>query len=141
MRDVVVDACVAVKWFVQEPGSAQARTLFDTNIRRLAPDFLMIELANAFWKNVRLGRMSRVGHLNAVGTASKFFWSLLPASKVAGDALDLAIQIDLPVYDCLYVIVARQSNAPLVTTDIKLVGKLAGTPDAANVILLADWKP
>ena len=141
MREVVVDACVAVKWFVQEKDSPLALQLFDPGIRRIAPDFLLTELANAFWKSVRLGRMKAGTQSAALGSAAKFFWSLSAARSLVDDALDLATQIDHPVYDCLYVIASRRAKVSLVTTDTKLIAKLAGTPDAPNVILLSDWKP
>lgn len=44
MEAAIVDASVAVKWLVQEPGSEQARLL--SRARLEAPDFLPLECAN-----------------------------------------------------------------------------------------------
>lgn len=44
---VVIDACVAVQWFVPEPGSAEATLLLRTNALFLAPDIMLVEATNA----------------------------------------------------------------------------------------------
>ncbi len=50
----VIDAAVAVKWFLPEPYSDKARTLLDAYNRGvddlIAPDLLIPEVTNAFWK-------------------------------------------------------------------------------------------
>ena len=43
----VVDASVAVKWLVEEPGSAEARELLAGEDSLLAPDLLVPEVCNA----------------------------------------------------------------------------------------------
>jgi predicted nucleic acid-binding protein len=52
---VVVDASVAIKWFIQEPDRTAARLLLEPDKRLLAPELLVAEVANAIWK-----RSSRV---------------------------------------------------------------------------------
>jgi predicted nucleic acid-binding protein len=44
----VVDASVALKWALEEPGSDRARLL--SSARLEAPDLLPIECANVLWK-------------------------------------------------------------------------------------------
>jgi predicted nucleic acid-binding protein len=39
-------------------------------------------------------------------------------------ALDLAIRLAHPVYDCVYLALAEQRNIPLVTADARLIAKL-----------------
>ena len=53
---LVVDARVAVKWVIQEPGTAEALEL--RRHQSLAPDLLIAECANVLWKKVRLVRAS-----------------------------------------------------------------------------------
>lgn len=43
----VVDASVAVKWFVEERGSTAARMVLSKYETLLAPDFILIETSNA----------------------------------------------------------------------------------------------
>lgn len=48
---VVVDSCVAVKWFLREPDAALAVKLLAPDVETIAPDFVMLEIANVLWKN------------------------------------------------------------------------------------------
>ena len=138
---VIIDACVAIKWFVAEPDSAQAQLLFGATIERAAPDFALLELANALWKNERLGRLETEKVRTAIATLPDFFSQLIPTANLLAEASDLAREIDHPVYDCVYVVASRRLNAQLVTTDVKLIRKLTATKDAKNVVALSAWKP
>ena len=53
MKKFVVDASVAVKWFVPEIQSAAAERLLDPEIVLSAPDLILSELGNTLWKKVR----------------------------------------------------------------------------------------
>jgi predicted nucleic acid-binding protein len=52
---LIVDASVAIKWFIDEPGSEVARRLWRDEPDLLAPDLLVPEVCNAAWRKVRLG--------------------------------------------------------------------------------------
>jgi predicted nucleic acid-binding protein len=45
---VVIDASVAIKWVLEEPGSEQAISLQDEEL--IAPALWLIEAANALWR-------------------------------------------------------------------------------------------
>lgn len=51
MTDYVIDASVAIKWVVSEPGTQEALAL--RQHRLIAPDLLIAECANILWKKVR----------------------------------------------------------------------------------------
>ena len=54
---VVIDANVAVKWVVTEPGSELADPLLDCAL--VAPDLLFAECANILWKKVRRSELTK----------------------------------------------------------------------------------
>jgi predicted nucleic acid-binding protein len=54
VSDCVVDASVAVKWFVRQPGSAKADAAL-AFYEFQAPALLLIEIASALWKYRRAG--------------------------------------------------------------------------------------
>lgn len=56
---VVVDASVVLKWFVPEAGSDAASRLLASEDRLEAPDLLFAEIANAIWKKVLRGQLTR----------------------------------------------------------------------------------
>ncbi|WGV26293.1 type II toxin-antitoxin system VapC family toxin [Halotia branconii] len=55
MSRYVLDASVAIKWFVPEIHSDAARLLLANNHIFLVPDFFFAEVANVFWKRVHRG--------------------------------------------------------------------------------------
>ena len=55
----VVDASVAVKWFVDEAHSATARAVLASGQPLIAPDLIVPETCNTAWKKVRRGDISR----------------------------------------------------------------------------------
>jgi predicted nucleic acid-binding protein len=52
---LVVDTSVALKWFIEEAGRAQAVQMLDVADRH-APDLLLVEVANVVWKRPRRAR-------------------------------------------------------------------------------------
>ena len=138
---LVIDSCVALKWFVDEHDSTSAHRLLTSDLDLVAPDLILVELANAFRKNARLQRMPVEQLERAMETAHRIFTTQIASSALIDEALLLARDIDHPVYDCIYVVAARRAGAPLVTSDSRLVAKVAGTSDKDRVILLEHWKP
>ena len=70
----VIDACVAVKWVIQEAGSEEARRLFSARLE--APDLLLVECANILWKKASLrdiiGEQRRRGSRSSVAFSGDF---------------------------------------------------------------------
>lgn len=120
MTRVVVDASVAVKWFVPEELSADARKLLAPEYELLAPDLLWAELGNALWKKHRRQELDR-------RTASRLFRDFArvpiqfhPAERWTEAALEVAIRHDITVYDGLYLVLAAGNDCRLVTADRRL---------------------
>ena len=55
---LIIDASVAIKWFIDEPGSHPARRLWREGPDRLAPDLIMPGVCNAAWRKMRLAKVS-----------------------------------------------------------------------------------
>lgn len=139
MTTVVIDCSVAIKWFVREPDSMQARALLGPPMILTAPSFICIEIANALWKNECLGRMSPEEVDDTNERIAGYFNEIIPSEVLVVESSFLARSIRHPIYDCLYVVAARRLGAQLVTADKALLAKVAGTADADRVVDLAKW--
>ncbi len=135
----VVDSCVAVKWIVREDHSDKAVELLQADLHLVAPDLVLMEIANALWKNVKRGLVSAEQAKVRLNDVPGFFNRLLTTPDLVAEAFALGNTADVPIYDCIYVVAARRIGTRLVTADAKLISKLAGTPDEARVIHITDW--
>jgi predicted nucleic acid-binding protein len=135
--ELVVDASVAVKWYLPEQGSREANVILRSSDRLLAPDLLVTELGNVLWKKVRRGELLPA---DAAQIAQAFVVrcpvDLRPSSVLLPAALDVATRFDRTLYDALYLALAVAETCPLVTADDCLYNALLGTPLAPYVRLL-----
>ena len=59
---------------------------------------------------------------------------------LCADAIRLAIALDRPVYDLVYLALAQRLGALLVTADRRFANALAATDHGDLVVALADWQ-
>lgn len=133
---LVVDASVALRWFVDAPGAAVAGAVLEGEDPLLAPDLVVAEVANAAWKLVRGGQITEEHGSRIAGAVASTFSALTSCAKLSSQAFALARQLDHPVYDCLYLALAESEKASLVTADRRLARKLRGTAWSERVQLL-----
>lgn len=113
---IIVDASVAIKWLVQEDGSeAAARMQLEEPLA--APDFLIVECANALRTKARRGELAREDAEAALSTLRATPIQLFAASNYAAAALALAFDLSHSIYDCMYLAVALAERTVLVTAD------------------------
>jgi predicted nucleic acid-binding protein len=135
---LVVDASVALKWFLQEEGSDSAAALLDRDDLLIAPDLIVAEVCNAGWKAVRAG-MALPQQLEVAATRLPVVLDeVVPLAGLAADAVVAATSLDHPVYDCFYLVLAGQRDARLVTADLRLLRRVVNTPWAQRVVGLSD---
>lgn len=139
MTSKVVDASVAIKWYVPEAHSAEAYRLRAGAATLHAPDFLLVEMAAILWKKLRKGLLTRQDADDILNDfAGLIALTRHPTEPLVPIAFDLADRSGRTVYDCLYLALAVQLGGVMVTADEKLVNALAGTPWSDNALRLQD---
>jgi predicted nucleic acid-binding protein len=125
-RAWVVNASVAFAWFAAVPNAEQAARLLDAEpgTLLLAPDLVLVELLNAAWKSLRLGAITSEQFQMLASRASEPFSRLVPSSALLARAGHWCRELDHPATDCLYVALAEQEGATLITADQRLLRKL-----------------
>jgi predicted nucleic acid-binding protein len=117
---VVVDASVAIKWFVRESLHREALRLLDKPEDLHAPDLIAAEVTNIAWKKVRLGEVRREQATEIAGAIRQGSPLLYPVALYIERALEIAFALDHPVYDSLYIACAEALDGMLITADDKL---------------------
>ena len=135
---IIVDASVAVKWFVEETLHDEARRLVKYQREIQAPEFILIEVANVAWKKAVRKEISNDQVRAIVHMIPQFIPVLLPSSTLLERATELAIELTHPIYDCLYIACAELTDAVLVTADARICEAVAAGPYAAHVRHLSE---
>jgi predicted nucleic acid-binding protein len=130
---LIVHASVAIKWFIDEPGSEAARRLWRDEPDLLAPDLIVAEVCNAAWRKVRIGQSNSAQAKAIALRLRQGVLQLRSSAPLAPRALQLALDLDHAVYDCFYVALAEAEKAALVTADRRLESRLRDTPWGATV--------
>lgn len=137
---IVVDASVAVKWFVEELGSGLARQLLDNEKGSLhIPDIFVVEVAATLVRianqNKASNAMSRnsLFHLIDLIDSGALVLDRTPPSQTI-DAANLAIDLGHPLKDCIYLALAMEMDCELVTCDAKFAAKAKGIWERVRVL-------
>jgi predicted nucleic acid-binding protein len=137
MTSLIVDASVAARWFVPALAWPRATALLESSPALFAPELILAETANAFWKCSKAGFMTQEEMRSALRQLPSFFAQLSTIHELLGEAADIAGATNHPVYDCFYVALAQREGLPLVTADKRLALAAKGLPDV-EIILLSD---
>jgi predicted nucleic acid-binding protein len=131
----VVDASVAIKWVIEEPGTKSALAL--RQHRLLAPDLLIAECANILWKKVRRRELSEHEALLAARLLARSDLQFEPMRGLLEPATRLAIALDHPAYDCAYLALAEARGCDFVTADQAFSRKVIAAGLPLKVIVLS----
>jgi predicted nucleic acid-binding protein len=119
----VVDASIAVKWVVEETGTAAALVLLQAG-RIIAPELLLAECANILWKKARRRELSKEEAILAARLLQGADMEIVSTRSLLESATSIAIELDHAAYDCVYIALAAASGCRFVTADDRLVRKL-----------------
>lgn len=124
---VVVDASVALRWYVETASSGAAVSILAGDEALIAPDLIVCEVANAAWKLARAGEISDEHGARIAAAAPSAFARLVPATELAEAAYAMACELDHPVYHCLYLRLAEVEATQMVSADARLLERVRGT--------------
>lgn len=135
----VVDASVAVKWFVKESLRNQAFDLVTPGVSRSAPDLIFSEVGNALWLKMRRGEVSSDQARLAIASLEGFFDQIVRSEEIAVRALESGATLDHPIYDCFYLACAEHVGGRLVTADARLIKKVQEAGMSEIVTALSEF--
>ena len=119
---IVLDASLAVKFFVTEAFAVQAlalsRTWKSTGEELMAPDFMASEFATALRKKVQEGILTADVAKQLIRELYIYGIDFLPSQPLHERAIDLAIELNQRLaYDCHYLALADSLGCEFWTAD------------------------
>lgn len=120
MAALTLDASAAVTVALD---TAKHRSTYDRLVSAdavYAPALFVTETANALWKYVNARQMNEENALRLHRDATAMVDQLMDDIGLFPEALALATRLRHPVYDTVYLVVARRTESALVTFDSKL---------------------
>jgi predicted nucleic acid-binding protein len=121
---LVLDASAVVRIIEGSPQAAAMGEALAAADLVLAPELMLTEVANALWRLQRAGQLEGSGLQQRFERAVALVDHIEPDRTLQAEALALATHLDHPVYDCLYLVLARREVAALLSADQRLL-KLA----------------
>ncbi len=132
MTRYVLDASVAVKWYLSsssEPLLAEADSIRKAyvigEVELLVPELFFAEFSNVFWKAERQGRCDPSTSDRALRSILAHRLEGSPIVPPLPHAALIARTCGCTVYDGLYLALAVQANATLITADQRLVAAVS----------------
>lgn len=117
-----MDASLAVKWLVYEPGSEQAVTWLNSHAGDdlMAPVFLPMEVASVLRQKTCRAEMTAEEGLEALKLLERLQIRLVWDWSLLERALSLAAELDQPTaYDTVYLALAERNGGELWTADAR----------------------
>jgi len=118
----VIDSSALVKYVVKEPGWKKVEEFILAGC--ITVDLALKELGNALWKRVirkELDQSLATKLMNIILT--RRLVRIYPQEPLLVKALELSANISLPIYDTIYIALARELKSELITSDIKQANK------------------
>ncbi|MGH6827205.1 type II toxin-antitoxin system VapC family toxin [Methyloceanibacter sp.] len=138
MTRLICDASVLFKLLVAEEDTDIAKSLA-SHYQLCVPEIVFAEIANALWARVRDRRLEASNAGSLIENFLIMPLDVKPLRRLISRALSIARDLDHPIYDCLYLALAEDIAAPLVTADRRFAGAVQRSSfRGAEVRMLAE---
>jgi len=138
MTPLVIDASIAVKWFIPETHSINALRLLKAGCDLLAPDLIFAEFGNVLWKKWLRNELESEVISPLLADLIRMRLRIVPTVALAEKAADIAITYRRSFYDSIYLALAVAAQGRMVTADEKLCNALRATPLAERLLWIED---
>jgi predicted nucleic acid-binding protein len=128
MRIPVIDACVAIKWFLPEKNYEEAAEILSNHNRLIAPDLFQIELDSIITKKIRQRLIEKEDAYRIYDEIRNLPIQIISYSLISTLAFDLSAALAITQYDACYLAVAIEFDQKVVTADMRFVRGMERTP-------------
>jgi predicted nucleic acid-binding protein len=134
---LLLDSSILVKLVVEEPSSHQARERVKESLKLgcilFTVDVALPEVLNALWKHVKIHGDLEADEAERAADDLMLLWDrmrILPSREVSSEALRIAFEKGLSVYDSLFLAASEKTRSKLITADKRLYEASRGTVES-----------
>jgi predicted nucleic acid-binding protein len=128
VKNLVIDASVAIKWFIWEEGTEEAQQLLDELRSFWVPDLFLIEIDAILTKKVRKGELDIADSFQKRRVFRQLPYKLIPFDEIVEFAFRLSTEFPITLYDATYLATAVDHKGTFYTADERLVNGMSNTP-------------
>lgn len=134
----VIDASVAVKWYIPEIYEQEATRLLKGRHQLHVPELILPELGNIIRKKVKRGEITQIEAEKIISAISRKKWTIHPHRSIFKSACAGAESTGQTVYDWTYLALAISLSCEFVTADKKFHKALENTAFSTDVKWIGD---
>jgi predicted nucleic acid-binding protein len=137
---IVIDASLAVKWYIREKFSLEAMALFEEyGGAIIVPEIFVIEVIGVLVRRANIDKSLRIESEESLRRFRTAFdeqeiTAQRSESVTMAQATALALDLGHPLKDCLYLALAMELDCDLVTCDARFAEKAKGVWDRVRVL-------
>ena len=120
---IVVDASVAVKWIADEANAGDALALLARS-DLIAPELLAVEVGSALRRKLQQGEIETAQLTEGLKLVFDRVDLRRHTAQMIEEALAISMAMAHPIYDCVYLALAKTVGAAFVTRDDELAKRM-----------------
>jgi predicted nucleic acid-binding protein len=120
MSAFVVDASVLFKTLIREVGSDDADALV-ASAHIIVPEIVYPEVGNAIWSRRRIAGITDETARDFIDHFGRAAFEVHSNRPYMSRAFAIAVALDHPIYDCIYLALAERLGIPLITADQRFI--------------------
>jgi predicted nucleic acid-binding protein len=128
VNNFVIDASVAVKWFLKEEETEAAMKILEQLTFFFAPDLFLIEIDSVLTKRVRQGSLAVSEAADHRKQFRRLPCEFINYSQIEEFAFCLATEFPVTIYEATYLATAVDYDAKLYTADLRFARAVSATP-------------
>ncbi len=136
MKNLVIDASVAIKWFIWEEGTEEAHQLLEELNFFWVPALFLMEVDAILSKKVLQGELEITDAFEKRRMFRQLPYMLVPYNEIAEFAFRLSTEFPITLYDAAYLATAVDHKGIFHTADKAVVNGMRNTPFGENIKLL-----
>ncbi len=138
MKRFVVGTSVTLKWFIPENYSGAAARLLERDVELITPDLTVIEAGAILFEKTRIGEISVKEARDILAAYESMPLNVVPSRDYLELAFEVAEDLSLDFYDCIYFAMSMRLGCPVLTADINLYEAMKDGPYSKNIWWVED---